>query len=427
MTVIEINKPLQGNKTASKTSFSAVQTMNPQETISFHFDFTSDEVAVSRNGNDLVFTFENSDSVIIQDFYTSIISKKPPEFVFKDTIVASDAFLAAIQENELMPAAEPLATGGRFREYVNSTLEEGIDALEHLNLNRNSDTTLTDNTMSLSASSMVSLQTGSIYSYNMADNYSIVFPDKNAADTNDTLYAQSSNSLLIGDGTTKPFFTNLEHDTLQEVTTILENDNDGDDILFGENGDDILFGLDGDDTLQGGAGDDTLVGGAGNDILIGGAGDDTLIGNGGEDTFVDGVGNDKFYGGTGRDLFKLKGDNMNIQDILVDGGGDELDILLTNSLGQDEIQAELAKGANSNIQQVEMIVLGDVMGNSVNEVLTQLGLGESNGKLVSDGTHGTWTSNSFTHDYHTYTYDNSTDNIDDIVAITKMTIETTNG
>lgn len=57
----------------------------------------------------------------------------------------------------------------------------------------------------------------------------------------------------------------------------LTNNNQGNNLLFGDSGDDIVFGGDGNDTIDGGIDDDTIIGGRGVDSMTGGAGSDVFV------------------------------------------------------------------------------------------------------------------------------------------------------
>jgi len=83
----------------------------------------------------------------------------------------------------------------------------------------------------------------------------------------------------------------------------LMHGSDDDDNLAAQGGDDELFGYGGNDTLDGGSGHDKLYGGDGDDILIGGTGNDSLYGNGGNNIyrFASGFGNDEIITGPASD------------------------------------------------------------------------------------------------------------------------------
>ena len=81
----------------------------------------------------------------------------------------------------------------------------------------------------------------------------------------------------------------------------------------------------GDDTLYGGDGDDIIYGEAGDDTIVGGAGDDTLYGGDDRDTFIGAEGNDIVDGGTDGDDFDtldLTGTNFTITSQTLDADGD---------------------------------------------------------------------------------------------------------
>lgn len=86
---------------------------------------------------------------------------------------------------------------------------------------------------------------------------------------NDSLYAGIGDDQVDG-GTGNDLLDGSEgNDTLSGGS--------GDDTLYGGNGNDVLDGGEGADRLQGDGGDDVLTGGAGNDYLDGGAGSDTYV------------------------------------------------------------------------------------------------------------------------------------------------------
>jgi Ca2+-binding RTX toxin-like protein len=76
----------------------------------------------------------------------------------------------------------------------------------------------------------------------------------------------------------------------------------GSDYVYGDEGDDLLRGGQGNDVLQGGAGSDVLRGGAGQNVLDGGAGDDLIYGGQGSAFIAGGAGNDILRVGSGNDL-----------------------------------------------------------------------------------------------------------------------------
>ncbi len=175
---------------------------------------------------------------------------------------------------------------------------------------------------------------------------------------------------------------------------------DGRDTINGGNGDDHLAGGQGNDTIDGGRGNDYLGGGKGNDILDGGDGDDILNGGIGNDTltggegidFIDGGDGDdiifaeitdkQILGGKGNDIIKLdlftqnELDNININDVLVDGG-DGMDILLAAAANIEEVKGLLNNG---NITNTEIIMFGG----NISDADALQKLYEDNGGMFDD-------------------------------------------
>ncbi len=84
-----------------------------------------------------------------------------------------------------------------------------------------------------------------------------------------------------------------------------QNSQSSENVIWGESNDSLLIGTDlneefgdnlGNDTAYGGAGDDYISLGRGNDVHYGGAGNDSLFGAEGSDTLDGGAGNDVLYG-----------------------------------------------------------------------------------------------------------------------------------
>ena len=78
----------------------------------------------------------------------------------------------------------------------------------------------------------------------------------------------------------------------------------GADTIFGEGGDDILYGDVGDNIAPGATGGaDRVFGGSGNDLIYGDAGDDDND-QGGDDSLFGDAGNDSLFGGSGNDTLE---------------------------------------------------------------------------------------------------------------------------
>ena len=106
------------------------------------FDFPSDSVVLSKEGNDLLLSFEDGSRITLTDFYTTFSKDSIPDFIVDGTSVSGSEFFAALNEPDLMPAAGPAvaasnADGGRFHEYTDASLMDGVERLGGLDLSLN--------------------------------------------------------------------------------------------------------------------------------------------------------------------------------------------------------------------------------------------------------------------------------------------------
>ena len=106
------------------------------------FDFPSDSVVLSKEGNDLLLSFEDGSWITLTDFYTTFSKDSIPDFIVDGTSVSGSEFFAALNEPDLMPAAGPAvaasnADGGRFHEYTDASLMDGVERLGGLDLGLN--------------------------------------------------------------------------------------------------------------------------------------------------------------------------------------------------------------------------------------------------------------------------------------------------
>ena len=104
----------------------------------FIFDFPADAATLTRNGDDLVLTFEDGAAIQLQGFYTTYSKEEMPSFQVDGVEISGQDFFAALGE-DLMPAAGPAAgssasRGGRYNEYGGSDLLDGIDHLGRLDI-----------------------------------------------------------------------------------------------------------------------------------------------------------------------------------------------------------------------------------------------------------------------------------------------------
>ena len=105
-------------------------------------NFPTDQATLERSGNDLIFRFDDGSTVVLRDFYTAYTKDSMPDFVIEGTPIAGDQFFTALNEPDLMPAAGPAANaasadGGRFREYADDALINGVNRLDGLDLSSN--------------------------------------------------------------------------------------------------------------------------------------------------------------------------------------------------------------------------------------------------------------------------------------------------
>lgn len=162
--------------------------------------------------------------------------------------------------------------------------------------------------------------------------------------------------------------------------------------IEGNAGTDSLTGTANDETLIGGDGNDTVDGAAGNDVLIGGNGDDTLIYDAADTTRVDG------------------------------GGGND-----TLSLATSGVSIDLTTISNTRYQGIEVIDLtGTLGGNAIKlSTLDLLALSGSSNVLTIDGdgddfvevSDGSWTLQSSSGGYDTYTNGAATLRVDSDIPI----------
>lgn len=193
----------------------------------------------------------------------------------------------------------------------------------------------------------------------------------------DILFGQGNGDILFGDASLSgivgwlnisgyewsfsSYKTALEAmavNTLNVGLDYLENETDGDDIIYGGDGNDMLFGLGGEDEMHGGDGDDMLLGGSGDDTLDGGRGDDYLSGGDGEDTV---------NGGEGVDIIRYASEDT------IDGG-ESIDILSGNN--EDGSLADISNVSNVEIflKMVDGLTIDELSLTSLSRLSSELGM-----------------------------------------------------
>ncbi len=105
-------------------------TVEPQANDRIILAFSADEALPSREGDTLVFTFNNGSSIELTNFYTAFSLENMPEFVVEGSIISGEAFFAAL-DKDLMPAAGDTSTlqgSGISITTTEGTLREGLDS-----------------------------------------------------------------------------------------------------------------------------------------------------------------------------------------------------------------------------------------------------------------------------------------------------------
>ena len=138
----------------AKPAAGTTQTVPSAPNGRFIFDFPADAATLTRNGDDLVLTFEDGSSIQLQGFYTTYSKEEMPSFQVEGVEISGQDFFAALGE-DLMPAAGPAANSasrsGRYNEYGGSDLLDGIDHLGRLDIGFDGGTQLATDTVEPSA------------------------------------------------------------------------------------------------------------------------------------------------------------------------------------------------------------------------------------------------------------------------------------
>lgn len=131
MANLMLMKPAAGTRTLFQST----------EEARIQLGFATGDTVLERDGNDLVFRFDDGSSIVLQDFYTAYTKDTMPDFVIEGAEITGQQFFAALNEPDLMPAAGPAAastaSGGRYYDYANSALLDGVDRLGGLDMSSN--------------------------------------------------------------------------------------------------------------------------------------------------------------------------------------------------------------------------------------------------------------------------------------------------
>lgn len=100
-------------------------------------NFAPGEASLTREGDNLVFTFDDGGKVQVADFYATVSKDALPDFIIEGQTVSGADFFAALSE-DLMPAAGPAAAGpspgSRYHDFASGNLMDGIDRLNGLDI-----------------------------------------------------------------------------------------------------------------------------------------------------------------------------------------------------------------------------------------------------------------------------------------------------
>ncbi len=77
--------------------------IEPQATDNLNLNFAADTATLSRQGDNLIFSFEDGASIELSNFYNAYDAENMPEFIIEGNVVPGEAFFAALSE-DLMPA-----------------------------------------------------------------------------------------------------------------------------------------------------------------------------------------------------------------------------------------------------------------------------------------------------------------------------------
>ncbi len=106
----------------------------PQTNENLNLGFTADEAELSREGENLIFSFEDGARIELTNFYNAYDAQNMPEFTIEGTTITGDAFFAALSE-DLMPAAgvssSAIGTGSTVKT-VEVNLLEGLSSLNSI-------------------------------------------------------------------------------------------------------------------------------------------------------------------------------------------------------------------------------------------------------------------------------------------------------
>ncbi|MCR5170746.1 MAG: hypothetical protein K6C33_09860, partial [Desulfovibrio sp.] len=123
----------------TRPSPSSVVTVEPRKGDSFDIVFDAGEAVLSKENASLVFTFEDGAQVVLANFYEVYSKEEMPSFSFGDIAVTGEEFFTA----------QNASGGGRWSDYGNSALLDGIGRLGVLDIGMDSEMKRTEDLYSV--------------------------------------------------------------------------------------------------------------------------------------------------------------------------------------------------------------------------------------------------------------------------------------
>jgi len=346
-------EPDYGIKTIYETGTDA------EDTIKVLGDLTLSDFTTSRDGDNLVFTLNETSKIVLDSYYNAdhegrveyitftdgttvtLLDEYPLEPVY-DNIIIGDDEDSTVQGTAGSDYVEGL--GGRDVIYgkAGDDYLDGGDGNDHLQGDAGDDTLLggegNDTLIGGEGADTMDGGAGNDSLYVYSDD---TFTGGEGSDTA-LIQETSGMSVNLGDTSIETVQGNIGEDYLDGSTSTVRV------VEYGKAGNDTLIGGTAGDHLQGDAGDDTLLGGEGNDTLIGGEGADTMDGGAGNDSLYV-YSDDTFTGGEGSDtalIQETSGMSINLGDTSIE--------TVQGNIGEDYLD-----GSTSTVRVVEYGKAGD--------------------------------------------------------------------
>ncbi len=164
--------------------------IEPQATDTLNLNFVADTATLSRQDDNLIFSFEDGASIELTNFYSAYSSENMPEFVIEGTNVLGEDFFAALSEN-LMPASGVSSTAigsGSTVQTAEVSLHGGLTSLSSIDQSNTQSATFNEEQVNRTTSTSESAEQANpvvAASYaTQASNFALNTQGANAGDTN---------------------------------------------------------------------------------------------------------------------------------------------------------------------------------------------------------------------------------------------------